>query len=82
MKTVKSIENHLDDIQFGWWDPEKEEFYPIELAEDEEGQKLLKREDVIERFLDSMILFTNDLKENIGRDLKDIWERLDRIENL
>lgn len=70
MKTIKSVETDVDSIILGYFDPEKEEF--VELTE---GTPTEMWRHVVEHLHDQIV-------ECIGGDLKAIWERLDKIENL
>ena len=70
----------VDDLVFGWYEPETEEFHIIEDVEDEETQDLIKRDDFRERLLEALEMYNESVREVFGEDLRSIWKRLDRIE--
>lgn len=78
MKTVVTEKVVMDvkSLQLGYWDDEKEDFIPIEDATDEVVTLLA----VSPAFLNVLITLVEDIKDKVGRDLADIWKRLDAIE--
>jgi len=82
MKTVitKRIEMATQEIRFGYWDMARHKFIPLyDLNEDESAEAATKL-GVSELLLDSLTVFSDTIAELVGRDLANIWERLDRIE--
>ncbi len=76
MKTIetKRVEAEIDNLEFGYWDDEGDTFVT-------ENELVQKKFDLSEDAISSIQMFTNDLKESLGRDLRDIWERLDGIQS-
>lgn len=72
METTRTIKGHYQDIQFGYWDAENEEFVPIESASPEFAAKL----GCSELLLDTLVILVQDIKEKFGEDLKDIWRKV------
>jgi hypothetical protein len=81
MKTVvsKHIITKTENIQFGYWDEDADEFVAIEKT----GQyaKALERLGCSEALLDAVISLTASIREIVSSDLADIWERLDSLES-
>ncbi len=78
MKTNKVVETNTETSKFGYYDLEKEEFYPIETDDDiKKYAKKLKNEMFLMGFL---MRLHDDLKECIIADLTEIWQRLDRMD--
>jgi hypothetical protein len=78
MKTVrtKRIVAELDGLQFGYWDMENEEFVPIENMSTEEIRVVAEKMGVKPLLLDTLSMFSDSIREMVGKDLEDIWERL------
>ncbi len=78
MNTNNTVETNTETSKFGYYDLEKEEFYPIETDDDiKKYAKKLKNEKFLMEFL---MRLHDDLKECICADLTEIWQRLDRLE--
>jgi len=75
METRKKIVTETSGSCFGWFDGD--EF--IELDE-EEIANLLKRKDCREKLVEAIKVSFLNLRDAVDDDLKDIWTRLDRIE--
>lgn len=76
--TIVRVDSEIEKLQLGWWNDEKEEFTPIEGPTDfEEAATILG---CSEKMLESLDMLVDYLKELIGKDLRDIWERLDTLE--
>ena len=76
MKTKTVITTETSNITFGYWDTEKEEFVPIEYAENsiELGAQKLN---CSPELLEAMDMFATNIRDIISEDLRDIWKRLD-----
>lgn len=80
MKTKKEIVCEVDDLTFGWFDPETEEFHILEDIDDEKAQDLIKRDDFRERLIEALGVYNIAIVDMVGTELKSIWKRLDQIE--
>jgi len=84
MKTIKTIGSRTsDDLKFYYWpSPENEKDEPEPIILDEADiDELVKRPKFKKELLDSINCFVADIQQSVGDDLKDIWDRLDKIEN-
>ena len=81
MRTVKTIETNIDDLQFGYWDVEGEEFIPINGMTDAEMSQAAKLLGCSPLMLDALMLFGESVRDSIAGDLKDIWRMVDRRKN-
>lgn len=82
MKTITKVEveKELDDLEVGWWNPEKEEFIPFAEMSEEAKKELCAREDFRQIILYTLEQFCTEILRTIGTDLESIWKRLDRLE--
>ena len=78
MRTVKKIETNIDDLAFGYWDMESEEFFPINGMTDEELNQAAKLLGCSPLMLNALMMFSDSLTEAIAGDLKDIWRMVDK----
>ena len=78
MKNKVKIEAYIDDVIYGWWDPDGEEF--VEIETDEDIPELTNRADAMELLVHSVLFLCNEIKSHMKNDLCDIWERIDRLE--
>ncbi|MCK4825151.1 hypothetical protein KA005_55900 [bacterium] len=76
METKKIIEAEIDSLDLHVM--EDDQFVTQKEVNSKEMSRLMK---CSEETVDSLLMLISDIKEAMGRDLKDIWERLDRIEN-
>lgn len=76
METLKKIDTQTNHLIFGYMDGE--DF--IELEDEDFIKEFLKRKDWKEKLIDSINMLIADIKDNVGGDLKDIWERLDKLQ--
>lgn len=73
MENELKVVKHLDNLQFGFWSEEDETFVPlIESNKD----KIAEHLGCSEEFLDAIEMFVADIKELVGKDLKDIWNKV------
>jgi hypothetical protein len=80
MKTRTTIETRIEELQFGYWDIEAEEFIPIDTSKAIDVEAAAVALSCSERLLDALGIFVENIKGTVGLDLCDIWERLDRLE--
>ena len=78
MRTVKKIETNIDDLQFGYWDMESEEFVPISGMSDAELNQAARLLGCTPLLLDALMIFSANISESVAGDLKDIWRMVDR----
>lgn len=78
MRTVKKVETSIDDLQFGYWDVEDEEFIPIDGMTEKEMGHAAKLLGCSPLMLDALLLFSNSVRDSIAGDLKDIWRMVDK----
>ena len=78
METVRSskVICEMDDLDFGFWDDDSDTFVRLE-TDPAAVQKHLKLSDEV---MSSITMFVADIKELIGNDIVEIWERLDYVE--
>lgn len=65
----------IDDLVFGWWDEEREQFVPIKSQDDVEAAIVALG--CSEKMLDALSLLVDSIKDFVGNDLRGIWARLD-----
>ena len=79
MRTEVNVVAETDRIMFGYWDVDKEEF--IELRDSISVKKVA---DAAEKLgcspllIDALIMLTDSFAENVGKDLKDIWKKINK----
>jgi hypothetical protein len=78
MRTVKKVETNIDDLAFGYWDMEGEEFIPINGMSEAELDQAAKLLGCTKLLLDSLMMFSDSIRDSVAGDLKDIWRRVDR----
>lgn len=66
----------MDKLDFGYWDDESETFISLD-ADHEAVQKYFGLDD---RFMSALIMFIAYMKDLIGGDFEDIWDRLEDVE--
>jgi hypothetical protein len=76
--TITKIRCETRGIQFGYYDPDKDEFIAIESATDvtEAAEKLHCSAEL----LDVLVIFASVIRDKVGADLRAIWKRLDEAE--
>jgi len=75
MKTQEKIVTETSDCFFGWFDGD--EFIQLD---EETIVDLLNRKDFREKLIEAITASFLSLRDAVVDDLKDIWKRLDRIE--
>ena len=78
MRTVKKFETNIDDLQFGYWDVESEEFVPINSMSDAELNQAARLLGCTSLLLDALMIFSANISESVSGDLEDIWRMVDR----
>ena len=81
MKTKTRVAADIDSLEFGYWDPETEDFIPVDVTNVDQLKQAAAALECSERLIDTIGTLTASISELISSDLKDIWERLDRIEH-
>ena len=79
MKTVTTtkIETRIDNLQFGYWDIESEEFIPISGMTDAELNEAAMPLGCTPLLLDALAILAESISESVAADLVDIWKRLE-----
>jgi hypothetical protein len=81
MKTTTVIESETENLCFYLWDDEKDEMIEVEEMSDEEIDKILKRPEIMKLLLKSLLDLVREIRSTVGEDVKEIWKRMDEIEN-
>ena len=76
-RTTVKIESATQDLQFGYWKMETEEFIPIEGMDEEERKQAAELLGCSPVLIDALEMFTETVADVVGCDLCDIWKRLD-----
>jgi transcriptional regulator NrdR family protein len=77
VKTKKTVQAHVDNIEFGYWDMKTQTFMPVDVTLQGNVDAAAKAIKCSELLIDTLGLLTRSIKEQISQDLKDIWRRLD-----
>jgi len=80
MKTETKVIADIDSLKFGYWNPEDEDFMPVDVTDARALKQAAEALGCSERLLDAIGTLANAISESISGDLKDIWKRLDEIE--
>lgn len=77
MRTIQRVKTKtLDDIAFGYWDEENEQFVPVETQNDiSRAAGLLG---ITVEMMKALVLFASLVRDAVSSDLIDIWKRLDK----
>ena len=79
MKTRTVIDTNFQKLQFGYWDEMNDKFVPIRNEEDIEN--FCTKANVLELIVRGILMSFDQIEGEIIADLRQIWERLDKIEN-
>ena len=79
MKTRTVIDTNFKKLQFGYWDEEKDKFIPVQ--NDEDIEKFCMKVNALELIVRGILMSFDQIESEVKADLKQIWERLDRIES-
>jgi len=77
-KTVE-VKVESDSINLEYFDDKTELLNTIESGQEEKYAELLK---CSPKLIETLLILVEDIRDNLGMDLRDIWERLDRIEGI
>ena len=81
MKTnvVKSVnvETNLEKISLDYFD--EDNIFTIESGDEEKYAELFK---CSPKLVETLLILVEEIKDKLGADLRDIWDRLDRIEKV
>jgi hypothetical protein len=81
MRTEIRTSTETEKIMFGYWDDDVKEFYELrDSISDEEMAKAAEKLGCSPVLINALIMLTDNIVVNVGKDLKDIWKRLDKIE--
>ena len=75
-QTTVRITSATQDLQFGYWNMETEEFVPIAGMDKEERQQAAELLGCSPVLLDALEMFAETIADVVGSDLSDIWKRL------
>lgn len=81
MKTVQTVEKETDDLQIGWYEEETEDWHAFDDMSEEELAEFCQREDFRKLLVAAIKQYAEQIHETLGKDLSDLWKRMDRIEN-
>lgn len=76
METVTRVLTSTDNISFGYWNNDTDEFVPLSTLSDTEEKEIAELFGCTPLLVDALIMLTADIKENIGADLIDIWKAI------
>lgn len=76
MKTKQVIESNTDNLLFGYWDEENQEFIALECVDSEKIKKAAELFECSPLLVDTLIYLTESIAELVGKDLKDIWNKI------
>ena len=79
MKTVTSIEIKTDEIVAGYIGPNDDDEW-LSFEDEETCEKLEATPGGVKLLAESARELARDIRDNVGSDLRDIWERLDDLE--
>lgn len=79
MKTTTVISTNFRNLQFGYWDTEKDKFIPV--SNDGKIEKFCKKENIAELIVRGILMSFDQIESEVRQDLVEIWERLNKIEN-
>lgn len=78
MITKKTIEANVDMLRFGYWDDESDTFIALDHCDKDKAMEILGINPVLLRAFN---MFASEIVDLMGRDLRDIWKRLDKMEH-
>ncbi len=81
MKTVQTVEKETDDLQIGWYEEKTEQWHAFDDMREEELAEFCQRQDFRNLLVEAIMQYAQQVHETIGKDLADLWKRMDRIEN-
>ena len=81
MNVVKSVnvETNLEKIGLDYFDDKLENIFTIESGDEEKYAELLK---CSPKLVETLLILVEEIKDKLGTDLRDIWDRLDKIEKV
>jgi hypothetical protein len=75
--TIKTL---TQDIQFGYWDEQRQVFVPIQGMTSDERKAAAAKLGISELLLEALQMLGQRMADEVSADLRSIWQRLDRIE--
>ena len=77
METKSIIRTQSDDIVFGYWDKDNEEFIELnQMLTDEKTAEVAEILGCSPILVDALIMLSDSIAEAVGQDLKDIWKKV------
>ena len=68
---------HTDNIIFGYWNKDEEEFVELnQMLTDEKTAEVAEKFCCSPLLVDALIMLTDSIAEAVGQDLKDIWKKV------
>jgi len=80
MRTIIRIETETEEVQFGFWDPETNDFVPIDTTKVADLKAAVEYFGCSEEFIDALGAMFERLIEAVASDLEAIWKRLDEAQ--
>ncbi len=74
-----SIETNLEKIGLHYFDDKLEDVFAIESGDEEKYAQLLK---CSPKLVETLLILVEEIRDKLGADLRDIWDRLDKIEGV
>ena len=80
MQTVQpvKIEKEIDDLQIGWFEEKTEQWHVFDDMSEEELAEFCQRQDFRNLLVEAIMQYAVQVRETIGRDLADLWKRMDQ----
>ena len=76
MRTEVTTVAETDRIMFGYWDADKEEFIELRYTDSETNEETAEKFGCSPLLIDALIILTDGIAKTVGKDLKDIWKRI------
>ena len=80
MRTRTTVTTETESLQFGYWDPETEEFIPIDVGKQADIDLAAEALGCSKVLVETLGVLVESATELIAQDLSDIWKRLDKLE--
>lgn len=77
MKTERIVQAHVDNVQFGYWNTETNTFVPVNVTRQDDVDIAAETLECSKLLIDTLGILTMSITDRVGKDLKDIWRRLD-----
>lgn len=77
METVMRIKTEVEEVRFGFWDPEEDDFVPIDTTKVADLKAAVEHFNCSEEIVEALGAMFERLIEAVADDLETIWKRLD-----